>query len=1029
MFTLFISASAVYAQKVTVKGTITGGGQPLPGATVNVKGTKIGTITDFDGNYILEVNKGKILVYSFLGYASKEIKVTDKTTINVVLEEDASTLDEIVVVGYGTQKKKEVTGAVSKVNSEELLKVATPDLTTALQGKVAGVNIQAANGSPGENSNIQIRGVGSLSEGALGPLYVVDGVPYEENPNISPEQIESIDILKDGASASIYGVRASNGVILITTKRGKEGKPIVNFNSYYGIQNITSGTPLMNSQEQFYQNNLRNVLNNTGGSPLFNNVNAFNNDSNYVDAIVRDNAAIQNYSLNISGGSKNFRLNFNSNYFDQTGVIISSRFNRLSNRLTANFNKGNFKMFASINLQKEQRDQEPWGIYERAINSPAWGRPIDDLLSSGQAGDTQDQQIAGFARDFLNTNEQTRNRTNVALRLEYEFFKGFIYKVNLGKNDFSSFNKQWSPQFLNRDFSGEINPQGSRINATLIEINDFSERRTWENILTYNTKLGKHSIGLLAVLSYEDFERRLSRITGIFPEDVPNNSVQVLAGAETTESSGTLTRRSLAGKLVRLQYNFDGKYLFSGSLRRDGSSRFSEENRYETFFGLSGGWNVHEENFMQSISHVINSFKLRGSYAELGNQNIGDYQFARIINPGVNYPFNTSAGLEEINIGFIERSITNSDLRWETAISSNIGVDMSFLNNKLQMTFDVYKNTKKDMLLNFEVPGSGGVAQTGADFVFGRVAVNAGNMVNEGVELSLNYKDRTTGGFKYSIGYTFTKNQNTITSLNGVERGFGGGIPFRIGSQNADFTTYYAVGHEAGSFFLLENLGVIKTDQQLENYLATLDPDNNNIVFQKGDLMFKDQPTVDTNNDGIPDAGDGVINDDDLVYKGSGQPEFEMGLNTEFSYKNFDLSVQAYFAYGAEVYNGSKLFAYRNRRHKDLVNMWTPQNPDSDIPTDRGTNSENVRSRTDYFLEDGTYLRIRSLAFGYTIPKTRKLGINRARVYFTSVNPFTFTKYTGYDPEVGGNGLLTRGVDIGNYPFARQFSVGIQLNF
>lgn len=1017
MLLLFMSFSVASAQEVTIKGVVSGDGSPLPGASVNIKGTKRGMITDFDGNYIIQAKTTDVLIFAYLGFASKEVKVGSQKTINVVLEATTSTLDEIVVVGYGTQKKKEVTGAVVKVDAEDLVKVATSDLTTALQGKVAGVNIQAASGSPGENANIQIRGVGSLQEGALGPLYVVDGVPYADNPNISPEQIESIDILKDGASASIYGVRASNGVILITTKQGKEGKPLISVNSWYGIQNIFSGTPLMSNLQQLYQNNLRNVLNNTGGSPLFNNVNAFNNDTNYVDAIIRDNSPIQNYAINISGGSKNLRLNFNTNYFDQEGMIIASKFNRLTNRLTARFNKDKFSMFASVNIQKQNRDREPWSIYERSISTPPWGRPIEDLLSSGDAQDVQDQNIAGFARDFLNTNEQTINRSNIAFNMEYEFFKGFKYKTNLGKNNFSSFVKQWQPQFLNYDFAGQLNPQGSRLQARLTEIRQDSERRTWENIFTYNTKFGRHSIGLLGVISYEDFTQTTSRVDAIFPEAVPNNSVQVLAGAESTEATGTLVERSLTGKLFRLQYNYDSKYLFSGSIRRDGSSRFSAENRYETFFGLSGGWNVHEENFMLNIKHIVNTFKLRASYAELGNQNIPDYQTSRIVQAGINYPFVTSTGSEEVSIGFVERNITNSDLRWETAISSNIGVDMSFLRNKLQVTMDLYKNDKKDMLLNFVLPGSGGVSQTGAVNQFGRVAVNAGDMTNEGFEFSANYKDRTSGGFKYSLGLTYTKNVNTITNLNGVEIGFGGGIPFNIGNNGADFTTYYAVGYEAGAFFLLENMGVIKTDEQLENYLATLDPTVNDINFQKGDLMYKDQ------------NGDGAINNDDLVYRGSGQPEFEMGLTTDFSYKNFDLAIQGYFAYGSEIYNGSKLFAYRNRRHRDLIDMWTPQNPDSDIPTDRGVNSENVRSRSDYFLEDGTYLRIRSLTLGYTIPKTRKFGINKARVYLTSVNPFTFTNYTGYDPEVGGNGLLTRGVDRGNYPVARQISAGVQLNF
>ncbi|GAA4235054.1 TonB-dependent receptor [Postechiella marina] len=1025
-----MSTTLSYGQNQIISGKVTEeGGVPLAGASIIVKGTSRGVISDFDGKFDIKAKKGEILQISYLGFIGKSVTIADNITLNITLEEDRAALEEIVVVGYGTQKKKEVTGAVTKIDSEKILQTSTPDLSTALQGQVAGVNIQAANGSPGESANIQIRGLGSLSEDALGPLYVVDGIPFEDNPNISPEQIESIDILKDGASASIYGVRASNGVILITTKKGEIGKTVVRLNSYVGIQNITSGVDRLNTLETFYQINRRDDDNASGSSPLFSNRRAFNNDSDFVEDITNDNAIIQNYALNISGGVKNLTLNFNTNYFNQEGVIIFSGFERLTNRLTASFNKGKFKAFASVNMSNEERERAPGNSYRRALSAAAYSRPISEILGNLEVvdnDDDNDNSVSGFVRDYLNKDVQETSKTNVALRLEYELLKDFNFKVNLGNNKSNSFRKRFEPQYLNfqGDDNNVLNVQGSRLNAELQEDNTRTDRRSIENILAYNKTFGKHKIGLLGVVSYEDYETIRNRVNGLFPFDAPNNNVQVLAGATETFATGDILERSLTGKLFRLQYGFDGKYLFSGSIRRDGSSKFSEKNRFGTFFGLSTGWNIHEENFMQDINHVINNFKLRVSYAELGNQSIPDYRFAPIVESGINYPFQNLSGQEVVNTGFISRRLANEDLKWETTISKNIGVDLSFLKNKLTLTMDVYENDKEDMLLNLLLPGSAGYSQTRAINTFGVVSVNAGDMTNSGVEFSASYKDRTAGGLKYSFTYNYTKNVNKVTDLNGIDRGFGGGNLF------GDSTTFYAVGHEAGAFFLLKNQGVIKTDEQLENYRATLDP-GEALKFNKGDLMFQDQLTVDTNGDGIADAGDGFINDDDTVYSGSGQPEFEIGFNTNLQYKGFDLSALTYFAYGLEVYNGSKLNAYRGRRHKDLLYMWTEQNPTSDIPAERGTNSENVRARSDYFLEDGTYLRIRTLTLGYNFPrkKIQNIGLDRARVYLTSVNPFTFTDYDGFDPEVGGNGLSTRGVDNGNYPVARQFSVGLQVNF
>ncbi|MGY6649787.1 SusC/RagA family TonB-linked outer membrane protein [Wenyingzhuangia sp. IMCC45574] len=1008
---LLLNIVSANAQQNTYKGIVSDTEGPLLGAQINIKGAQKGTITDFDGNFEIVTTKNKTLVISYLGYLTKEVILANEKPglIKIVLEKDVQSLEAVQLVGYGKQKKKEITGAVANVTADEITKTATSDIGTAIQGKVAGVNIQAQNGSPGEPANIQIRGVGSLTADALGPLYVVDGIPYEDNPNISPEHIQSIDILKDGASAAIYGTRASNGVILITTKKGEAGKTRINFSSYVGLQNITSGTPLMNTSQQLYQIEQRNILNNTSFDPFSLNPDALDFNTNFIESIQNDNAIIENYSLNVSGGTKEVNLNFNTTYFNQNGVLKGSGFNRLANRLTAQYKKGKFKMFTSLGFNTETRDREPFNIYEQAIKQMPYGRPLSDPSDITIIDGDGDGIVSVFASLFGNTNKTERKRVNLALNLEYEILKGLTYKVNLGQNNLNSFQKRFFPRFLSFNSQGEINAS-SVLNARLLEDHITSKRQSIENILNYNTTFGskkQHKLGLLAVLSYEKFESQTSGTGAIFDENVPNNNVQVLSGgAEAIKPTGNNINRTLSGKLLRAQYNYNEKYLFSGSIRRDGSSRFQGDNKFGNFFGLSAGWNIHEENFLKDID-AISNLKLRASYAEVGNQSTRDYATSSIVESGINYPFATS---ESLGVGSIQRRITNENLKWETTISKNIGIDLALFKNKLSMNFDFYQNEKEDMLLLKELPGSAGTSATGAINQYGVVAVNAGNMSNKGFEFALNYKNRIND-LKYNISFTLTKNVNEVTNLDGLQRGYGGGVPFTEGNQNADNTTYYAIGHEAGAFFLLENQGVIKTQEQLDAYKTI------NSNAQLGDLMYKDQ------------NGDSQIDDNDLVYSGSGQADFESGLNIGLNYKNFDFNAQTYYSHGAEIYNGAKLFAYRARRHQDLYSMWTPQNSNSNIPTERTVSSENVRSRSDYFLEDGTYLRIRNLTLGYTIPGLQKLKVRKARVYLTSVNPFTFTKYTGYDPEVGGDGLLTRGVDRGNYPITRQFLLGIQANF
>ncbi len=1012
---LLLSFGFSQAQVVTVKGTVSADGETLPGASVVIKGSNSGLSTEMDGSFSIKAKIGDILVFSYLGYKNKEILVSEATTVKIVLEAESSVLDEIVVVGYGTQKKKEVTGAVVNVSADEISRAPVADLGSAIQGKVAGVNIQAASGRPGEASNVQIRGLGSVSSGALGPLYVVDGIAYEGNPNIAPEQIETIDILKDGASASVYGTRASNGVILITTKKGKVGKMKVDLNMYTGIQNITSGTPLMNTVEQLYHLEATTEL--LGDEPLtfFFNADALDYDTDFVSDVQNNNATIQNLGLNISGGVQNLTLNFSTSYFKQDGVLINSGFDRLANRLTGQFTKGKFKAFATFGFTIENRTQEPFALYEYSIGQVPWSRPLNDIPSVGQNSvqlDVDNEIFYGYlARQLDNIDERETKSNNIALNLQYELVKGLTYKLNLGRNEWNYFRKFYRPQYLAYGSTGIYNATASTPNALLDEDYIFSNRETIENIVNYSTNFGKHNLSLLGVLSYEKFERRNLSVGVIFADDASNDLQTLGSGAEGVKPTSYNETTTLSGKLARVQYNYDEKYLFSASYRRDGSSKFSENNRFGDFFGFSAGWNVHEESWFNIPS--ISNFKLRGSWAEVGNQSIAPYQFTPTIESGVNYPYGPN---ENISFGQIQRRYVDPNIKWETTISKNIGFDLSMLRNKLNITADLYQNDKKDMLLQERLPPSAGVYQPRASGVYDVKVINAGDMTNKGIEFAINYKDRIGSDLKYSISGTFTKNKNEVTDLAGVDRGYANGRPTVSLGQNVEYTTFLAEGYEAGAFFLYQNDGVIKTQEELDAY-KELDLSNVSAP-QLGDMRYKDA------------NGDGKIDDNDRVYSGSGQAEFEAGLGINLDYKGFDFFVQGFYSYGAEIYNGARYYAYQAGRHTELLSMWTPQNPTSNIPTSRRNGfHSNVRAASDYFLEDGTYLRIRTLTLGYTIPNLVKTGIEKARVYVTSNNPFTFTNYTGYDPEVGGDGIFTRGVDRGNYPVTRQVMLGVQLSF
>ncbi|WP_026210242.1 SusC/RagA family TonB-linked outer membrane protein [Flexithrix dorotheae] len=996
----------LFAQERVITGTVNATDEdlPLPGVSIIKKGTNEGTTTDVNGRFSLMVDASDVLVFSYVGYNTLEREVGSMTKMDIELEPDLKALEEVVVIGYGTQKKKELTGAVGNIKGEEMQKFASAKFVDALQGQLAGVNVQASSGQPGSEANIQIRGLGSLSSGASGPLFVVDGVPLEGQPNLSSNEIESVDVLKDAASASIYGTRASNGVILITTKRGKAGTMKVNLNAYYGVQKITSNLPLANTPDALYINYLEQISKGETNiwNPLDQNPNGLYYDTDWVGDLTVDNAPIQNYNLGVSGGKEDLTYNVTADYFSQDGSVVNSLFDRFSLRGNTTFKKKRFSMNTNLGINITNKDNAPWGIYESAIKLPPYQKGLGDdniLLVEGSNPDN----LGNMERKLRSTNNEKGNGFNGNIDLKYEVLKGLTVMARVGGNIGNTFIKQHDPKFELVDLNGDPVNGGTEF-ATLKNRQTYFQKWIAEFTATYQKKFGEHSVTGLVGYSKEQsqynwFEASKNKFL--------SNDIQVLGGgAEVKSADGRNTTSSITGLFGRVLYNYKSKYLLSAVLRHDGSSRFGSNNRYADFPSVSAGWVISEEPYFRNsgIGGVIELFKIRAGYGTAGNQRIGDYRYDVFVANNIDYIL--GRGDQQVINGAIQTNYGNPDLQWETTIQRNIGTDINFFGGRMDFSFDYYHTNKENMLLDvIFAPSAGNSGQS--------VPFNVGNMYNKGIEIALGYK-KSFGDFNFSISGVFTRNRNEVTKLSNPDDQITGGIPLVERAGKSEPTTFVKQGYPAGSFFLIPTDGVIKTEEELSAY--------QNVVSDAriGDLRY-----VDVNNDS-------TISDDDRIYMGSGMPSWEAGLNLNASYKGLDFSLQLYGTYGNKIYNGPKLWAYSTKRHQDLVYAWSPENPTSDIPTPRPViEHNNTRSLSDYFIEDGSYLRVRNVQLGYALPDNllEKIHVERFRIYVAAQNPLTFTKYEGFDPEVGNDGLFYRGVDRANYPVSAQYRMGIQLGF
>lgn len=1011
-----------FAQETQIKGNVTDSdGTPIPGVSVSVKGTSVGTVTDFDGNYEVTSSPSSNLVFSYLGYETQEVIVGEQTTINITLKDDTEALEEIVVVGYGTQKKSDLTGAIGQVKSKDLTKVVVTNPADALQGRVAGVSVTSSSGSPGGVADILIRGVGSF--GSNRPLFIVDGVqadPYFIDSN----NIESIEVLKDAASSAIYGTRAANGVVIITTKKGKKGKITVNVDQSISINSLRNEIDLLDADgyvrvhRQMYENAGLDLPNYVTTPP--------NVNTNWVDETHR-NGELNLLNARISGASDKLNFILGGNYADEVGVLQGSEFTKKGMFANATFTDKRLKVTGALNYTETNREIYKFSLRETYQISPLI--PVyDDSKESGfgyRDGDLPDHRNP-VGEDFFREGYTKLKYFIGNVGVKYELLKGLNLGANYSVSNLSNFSFGFHKPFKIRDVDDNEQNQYFFIS----EYDSEFRRINQEYTINYKLDIGKHNVELLAGYQRikEPFRENYVQAEGwrLSDQDLDGNgdlddkeAVSLLdenfrtldafrAVSATFSGSGTNSEYTLASQFGRINYAYDNKYLFQASVRRDGSSKFGKNNRYGVFPSFALGWKITDESFMDNQT-LFDFLKLRYSWGEAGSDNaLGNYDFVALISQGSSswnggYVFGSP---QASYTGGIARDLENQDLQWETNISSNLGLDYSILNKKIKGSINYYNTKTKDLLIVKEVPISSGVANP---------VVNVGEFVNKGFEFELGY-NTNFNGVNFSAFGTFTTLNSEVTKLardGQILRGTG----LLFGADH--FVNQTQVGYEPGAYFLVEADGIFQSQAEIDAHdpNSTLQPD-----AAPGDIRFVDQ------------NGDGILDDKDEVYQGSALPKYEYSLNLSADYKGIDFNVFFQGVGGNKIYNGNRfqslgLDTGRNFEASAL-NAWTPTNTNTDVPRAVfGDPNRNNRAST-RFLEKGSYLRVKTIQLGYSIPKRilEKINIDKLRLFVTGQNLFTVTDYSGLDPEVAGS-ILSRGIDRTLYPKYKSVIFGAQFQF
>jgi len=995
-------------------------GMSVPGASITIEGTRTGTSTDFDGNFKLDAKSGDVILISFMGFKTERVVVGAQKVINVTLQTEAASLKEVVVIGYGTQKRATVTTAVTQVSGESLAKTNTVNALQGLQGQAAGIQITSTSGQPGEGLNVVIRGIGST--GGSSPLYVVDGILTNDISYLSNSDIESISVLKDAASAAIYGSQASNGVVLVTTKKGKRGTAgQVTFDQYYGVQSVARKVDMLDATE--YAVILNEAALNSGKNPYFSNsqIAGLGKGTNWMDKMLVDNAATKNFSFGVSGGSDTSVYSSSLSYLGQEGVVGGKD---LSNYERYNFRfNSEHKLYKDVltfgqNLSFAYINKNGIGVgnqYSNSLRSAFQVSPLMPMYDANgnyyDSSPNSDPWIAGQANPYAlmvynNQNDSNNQKLLGNVYLQIEPIKNLTLKTTVGLDYYAGEGHSYTPVY---QLSIYANTAFDRVNQNM----NKGKTLTWDNLLTYKFDVASnHRFEAMLGTSSINFSGTSVNVTNA---DSFFNDLEHAWLDNTTNKDGAkialegireeTKRMSYFG---RLNYNFKETYLLNATFRMDGSSIFSKDNAWGYFPSVSGGWIASNEAFLKD-SNVVNFLKLRASWGQVGNQNARAFQYLSPIKVNnTNYSFGDKEGV--LTPGAYPNRLSNLDLKWETSEQINLGLDARFLNNNLNVTVDVYQKTNKDWLILAPV-----LATAGADAPF----INGGDVVNKGVELSLSYQNKI-GDFNYNVSANGAYNKNTVGEIPTTD-GIIHGLPNELYDNASEF--YRAQnGHPLGYFWGYKTGGVFQNQEQIDNYKSA-----NGVVLQPtatpGDIIY-----ANTNGDDKIDAAD-------KTSIGNPNPDFTYGFSLSASYKAFDFSMNASGVAGNQIVQSyrNQAGAYGNYTSA-ILNRWHGEGSSNTVPKVTEDN-RNFTQFSDLYVQDGDFLRINTVTLGFDLAKMKQskpFFASQFRLYFSVLNLYTFTKYNGMDPEIGFGSSdddqnFSSGVDVGYYPRPRTFMLGLNV--
>ncbi|NVO09756.1 MAG: TonB-dependent receptor [Bacteroidales bacterium] len=1003
---LLISLPAIGLSQQIIKGTVkaSDNGESLPGVNVIVKGTNHGTVTNFDGFYTLDLKpEEKVLVFSFIGYEDQEIEIGTQTVLNVTLKSKNTAIDELVVIGYGVQKKSDITGATIQLKGTELSKQPVLTATQAMQGKVSGVQI-ISSGNPGSTPQMRIRGTGTML-GGTHVLYVVDGILTDDITNVNSSDIVDMNILKDASSSAIYGSRGANGVIIITTKKGSSsaGKLNINYNSNIGIRQASNLVKMANAAE--YKNYYQAATGIAISGPTAN--------TNWYKTILR-NAFEQNQNISISGGSEKATYFFSTSYLNDQGIVLKNNFKRITLRSNIDFNiskyiKTGFQSSYANAINENgfnNLDINENGNIGSAFNDAYRAAPIISPKVGDKYGNVSafNGQVGNPLLDIENNRVRVAaNRIQAAGYLDINPFSFLSYHSSIGTDILFRQARLYDYKFLNDETNFDV-AGGNQLNSIsyLANKNVQNFKWVWDNYITFSKKFDKHDFKLMVGTTAEKFQE--TWLSGS-RKDVPADSdlwylYNGLANSSQNDGKGDIWTRN--SYMSRLNYSYNDRYMLTATLRRDGSSRFPKKNRWGTFPSVGLAWNINKESFMQS-QHLFDVLRVRASWGVVGNDQISTDAYTNTVIPNLAYPFSgISSGASN---GSQINQIKDPNIKWESTAEYDFALEFGVLENKLSGELNYYNKKVDNALINVNIPSTVGDADH-------QILTNATSIQNTGVEVMIKWKSSVNKNLSYSIGANVTLNKNKVVGLNGGEPIWGGNIGAAQG-----FTTLTDNNHAIGSFYVLKVLGVFQDDPEILNYKSS----NGTIIqptAKPGEFKYWDK------ND------DGKIDDKDRDFAGSYQPKAYFGVNINVYYRKWDFSMDIYGNVGNKVYNGKRAIRINGKDNIEsalVYNRWNgSQNPSQTQP---GANTGNLLA-SDYFVESGDFYRINNLTVGYTFPDPflKKLNISSLRVFITSQNLLTLKKYSGFTSELPGS-PLDSGIELSTYPTTRTIALGVNLNF